>query len=243
VIHERIVRAAPPDVAPRHVAIIMDGNRRWAAAHGLPAIEGHRRGLATLREVVAAAAGAGVEVLTAYAFSEENWQRPNREVAGLMELAALFARQDATALARENVRVRILGRRDRLPAAVEGALRELETRTAACTGLALNLAVDYSARTELAEAVRGIAADVLRGTLDPLAIDDAAIASRLHTAGQPDPDLLVRTGGDLRLSNFLLYQCAYTELFSTPIPWPEFGAEAFGAALATFAARQRRFGR
>jgi undecaprenyl diphosphate synthase len=243
VIREQIARAAPPAVAPRHIALIMDGNRRWAAAHGLPAIEGHRRGLTTLREVVAAAAAAGVEVLTAYAFSEENWQRPSAEVAGLMELAAFFARHEADALARENVRVRILGRRDRLPAAVERALHELETRTAACTGLALNLAVDYSARTELADAVRSIAADVLRGALDPHAIDDAAIASRLHTAGQPDPDLLVRTGGDLRLSNFLLYQCAYTELFSTAVPWPEFDAAAFGAALATFAARQRRFGR
>jgi undecaprenyl diphosphate synthase len=243
VIHERLPRAVAPDVAPRHVAIIMDGNRRWAAAHGLPALEGHRRGLAALRDVVAAAAQAGVDVLTAYAFSEENWHRPAAEVRGLMELAAFFARGEAAALARENVRVRILGRRDRLPAAVERALRELETRTVACTGLVLNLAVDYSARTELADAVRGIAADVLRGVLDPQTIDDAAIASRLHTAGQPDPDLLVRTGGDLRLSNFLLYQCAYTELFSTPVPWPDFNAAAFTEALATFAARQRRYGR
>jgi undecaprenyl diphosphate synthase len=225
------------------VAIIMDGNRRWAAARGLPAIEGHRRGLSTLREIVAAAASAGVDVLTAYAFSEENWQRPAPEIRGLMDLAAHFARHEAAALARENVRVRILGRRDRLPAAVARGVGELETRTVACTGLALNLAVDYSARTELADAVRGLAADVLRGVLDPQAIDDAAIASRLHTAGQPDPDLLVRTGGELRLSNFLLYQCAYTELFSTPVPWPEFDAAAFTAALATFAARQRRFGR
>jgi len=243
VIHERIPRAVAPAVAPRHVAIIMDGNRRWAAARGLPALEGHRRGLSTLRDVIAAAATAGVGVLTAYAFSEENWQRPAAEVGGLMELAALFARREGAALARENVRVRTLGRRDRLPAAVDRALSELETQTAACTGLALNLAIDYSARTELADAVRGIAADVLSGLLDPQAIDDAAIASRLHTAGQPDPDLLVRTGGDLRLSNFLLYQCAYTELFSTPVAWPDFDAEAFTAALATFAARQRRFGR
>jgi len=243
VIHERIPRVPAPAVAPRHVAIIMDGNRRWAAAHGLPALEGHRRGLAALRDVVAAAANAGVAVLTAYAFSEENWNRPTAEVRGLMELAAYFAGHEAAALARENVRVRILGRRDRLPSAVARGLAELEARTAACSGLTLNLAIDYSARTELADAVRGIAADVLRGALDPQTIDDAAIASRLHTAGQPDPDLLVRTGGDLRLSNFLLYQCAYTELFSTPVAWPDFDAAAFTEALATFAVRQRRFGR
>ena len=242
-IHERIPRAVAPDVAPRHVAIIMDGNRRWAAARGLPALEGHRRGLTALREVVAAAAHAGVDVLTAYAFSEENWSRPRAEIGGLMELATHFARHEAAALARENVRVRILGRRDRLPLAVARALKGMETQTAACTGLTLNLAVDYSARTELADAVRAIAADVLSGALDPLAIDDATIAGRLHTAGQPDPDLLVRTGGELRLSNFLLYQCAYTELFSTPVAWPDFDGAAFDAALATFAARQRRFGR
>jgi len=241
--HERVRRAAGTQAAPRHVAIIMDGNRRWATERGLPAIEGHRRGVVALRAVVGAAANAGVDVLTAYAFSEENWQRPIAEVGGLMELAAHFARHEANALARENVRVRILGRRDRLPEPVSRALADLERRTAACTGLTLNLAIDYSARTELADAVRRIAADVARGVLDPHAIDDAAISARLHTAGQPDPDLLVRTGGDLRLSNFLLYQCAYTELMSSPTPWPDFDAAAFDAALATFAARQRRFGR
>jgi undecaprenyl diphosphate synthase len=241
--HERLSTAALPALAPRHVAIIMDGNRRWATARGLPAIEGHRRGLTALRAVVAAAASAGVGVLTAYAFSEDNWQRPPAEVGGLLDLATHFARREAAALARENVRVRILGRRDRLPEAVVRALAEMETRTASCTGLALNLAVDYSARTELADAVRRLAVDVASGALDPQAIDDAAIAGRLHTAGMPDPDLLVRTGGELRLSNFLLYQCAYTELFSTPTPWPDFDAAAFDAALATFAARQRRFGR
>jgi undecaprenyl diphosphate synthase len=160
-----------------------------------------------------------------------------------MELAAHFARHEASALARENVRVRILGRRDRLPEPVVRSLADLEVRTAACSGLNLNLAIDYSARTELADAVRALAADVRSGALDPEAIDDAAIAARLHTAGQPDPDLLLRTGGDLRLSNFLLYQCAYTELMSTATPWPDFDAAAFEAALASFAARQRRFGR
>jgi undecaprenyl diphosphate synthase len=230
-------------VAPRHVAIIMDGNRRWAAAHGLPAIEGHRRGVQTLHRVIEAASRAHIDVLTVYAFSEENWGRPNDEVGPLFDLARAFARREAKALVRENVRVRLIGRRDRLPRAAVDALEELETRTIACSGLTLNLAIDYGARTELAGAIRTLAIDVAAGRLDPAAIDDAAISARLHTAGQPDPDLLIRTGGDLRLSNFLLYQCAYTELWSTAVTWPDFDAAAFDAALASFASRQRRFGR
>lgn len=229
--------------APRHVAIIMDGNRRWAAANNLPQIEGHRRGMLTLRRIVIAAARAGIDVLTAYAFSEENWGRSSAEVGTLMELGASFARREADAFAREGVRVRVIGRRDRLPIALREALLMLETRTDGGGAMTLNLAVDYGARTELASAVRMLAEDVAAGRLEPDDIDEDAIAGRLSTAGLPDPDLLIRTGGELRLSNFLLYQCAYTELWSTPVPWPQFDARAFAGALAAYAQRQRRFGK
>jgi undecaprenyl diphosphate synthase len=236
--------AAPlPSSAPRHVAIIMDGNRRWATARGLPPIEGHRRGVRALQRTVPAAARAGVDVLTVYAFSEENWGRPTDEIALLMELGRVFVRREADALIRANVRARVIGKRDRLPVAVCEALAELEDRTRAGSGMILNLAIDYSARTELCDAIRALAYDVADGKLDPDAIDDDAIAAKLSTAGMPDPDLLIRTGGELRLSNFLLYQCAYTELWSTLTPWPEFDGRAFDAALAAFAGRQRRFGR
>jgi undecaprenyl diphosphate synthase len=235
--------ADAPATAPRHVAIIMDGNRRWAAANNLPQIEGHRRGMLTLRRIVIAAARAGIDVLTAYAFSEENWGRSSAEVGTLMELGAVFARREADAFAREGIRVRVIGRRDRLPIALREALAMLETRTAGGTVMTLNLAVDYGARNELAAAVRTLAEDVAAGRLEPDAIDEETIAGRLSTAGLPDPDLLIRTGGELRLSNFLLYQCAYTELWSTPVPWPQFDARAFAGALASYAQRQRRFGK
>jgi undecaprenyl diphosphate synthase len=160
-----------------------------------------------------------------------------------MELAGIFARRESGALLRANVRARVIGKRDRLPASVREALAELEAHTLAASGMILNLAIDYSARTELCDAIRALARDVAAGTIEPDAIDDDAIGAKLMTAGMPDPDLLIRTGGELRLSNFLLYQCAYTELWSTLTPWPEFDGRAFDAALAAFAQRQRRFGR
>jgi undecaprenyl diphosphate synthase len=243
IVIERIEAVPELATTPRHVAVIMDGNRRWAAANGLPQIEGHRRGMLTLRRIVIAAAKAGIEVLTVYAFSEENWGRSSAEVGTLMDLGATFARREADAFAREGVRVRLIGRRDRLPVALREAFAMLEARTAGGTGMTLNLAVDYGARTELASAVRMLAAEVAAGRLEPDAIDEDAIAARLSTAGLPDPDLLIRTGGDLRLSNFLLYQCAYTELWSTEVPWPQFDARAFSGALASYAQRQRRFGK
>jgi undecaprenyl diphosphate synthase len=240
---ERVEARPQHAPAPRHVAIIMDGNRRWAAAGGLPAIEGHRRGMLTLRRIVVAAAKAGIDVLTVYAFSEENWGRSPAEIGTLMDLGVTFARREADAFAREGVRVRLIGRRDRLPIALREAFAMLEARTAACSGMTLNLAVDYGARTELCAAIRSLAEDVAAGRLEPDAIDEDAIAGRLSTAGMPDPDLLIRTGGDLRLSNFLLYQCAYTELWSTSVPWPQFDARAFTSALESYAQRQRRFGK
>jgi undecaprenyl diphosphate synthase len=243
IVIERIEAVPVLASTPRHVAVIMDGNRRWAAANGLPQIEGHRRGMLVLRRIVIAAAKAGIEVLTVYAFSEENWGRSSAEVGMLMDLGATFARREADAFAREGIRVRVIGRRDRLPIALREAFATLESRTAGGTGMTLNLAVDYGARTELASAVRLLAEEVAAGRLEPDAIDEDAIAARLSTAGLPDPDLLIRTGGDLRLSNFLLYQCAYTELWSTTVPWPQFDARAFTGALASYAQRQRRFGK
>jgi undecaprenyl diphosphate synthase len=239
---EQLERGAPASI-PQHVAIIMDGNRRWAAERGLPAIEGHRRGVRALQRVVGAATRIGVDVLTVFAFSEENWGRDAREVTALMDLAAAFARREASVLARAGVRVRAIGRRDRIPASLSRALDALEARTAGGRRMVLNLAIDYGARRELCDAVRALAREVAAGHLEPGAIDDEAVSAHLWTAGQPDPDLLIRTGGDLRLSNFLLYQCAYTELWSTATPWPAFDAAAFSAAVATFSQRQRRFGR
>ncbi len=238
---ERIEPAC--STAPRHVAIIMDGNRRWARSHGMPPIEGHRRGMRTLRTIVEAAARAGVDVLTVYAFSEENWQRDRGEVGGLMDVGAAFARRETAQLVRDGVRVRLIGRRDRLPTSLRDAFDDMERRSAHNRRITLNLAVDYGARSELTAAVQALARDVAAGRLDPDDIDEDALARNLWTAGLPDPDLLIRTGGDLRLSNFLLFQCAYTELWSTPVTWPAFGVETFTAALNSFAQRQRRFGK
>jgi undecaprenyl diphosphate synthase len=238
---ERIEPA--PEGAPRHVAIIMDGNRRWARSHGLPPLEGHRRGMQTLHTIVEAAARAGVGILTVYAFSEENWQRDRHEVGGLMEIGAVFARRETAQLVRDGVRVRLIGRRDRLPTSLREAFETMERRSAHNRRITLNLAVDYGARSELTAAVQALARAVAAGTITPAEIDEDALERNLWTAGLPDPDLLIRTGGDLRLSNFLLFQCAYTELWSTPVPWPAFGADAFNDALAAFGKRQRRFGK
>lgn len=228
---------------PRHVAIIMDGNRRWASQRALPAIEGHRRGAEMLREIASESAEIGVEYLTVFAFSEENWERPAAEVGVLMDLVRAFARAEARGLRRNGVRVRLLGRRDRIPAATAAALDELVLGTAACTGLQLNLAINYGARAELCDAVRALATDVATGRLAAASVDEDVLSRYLYTAGIPDPDLLIRTGGDLRLSNFLLYQVAYTELWSTPAYWPDFDRTHFREALQAFSARQRRFGK
>ncbi len=227
---------------PRHVAIIMDGNRRWAKRRGLPGIEGHRRGILALREVTRAASDLGVEIVTVYGFSTENWRRDASEINFLFELCVYFARTEIAELNRNNVRVRVIGDWEALPNGARNALCELQDRTASNDGLVLNLAVNYSSRSELERAVRGIARDVAEGRLDVEAIDDELIASRLFTAGIPDPDLLIRPGGEQRLSNFLLYQAAYTELVMTDIFWPDFSRAHFEAAVREFSGRQRRFG-
>jgi undecaprenyl diphosphate synthase len=238
-----IERAPVATGVPRHVAIIMDGNRRWAHARGLSALEGHRRGMDALERAVDAALHMGIGMLTVYAFSEENWSRERREVFGLFGLAEAFAREKAAALAARGVQVRVIGRRDRLPHGVVEAFRILEERTAGGTAMLLTIAVDYGARTELRDACRALARDVVAGRLTPEQIDEDAIAAQLWTAGLPDPDLVVRTGGELRLSNFLLYQCAYAELWATTDPWPEFDAATLDRAVDAFATRERRFGR
>jgi undecaprenyl diphosphate synthase len=228
---------------PRHVAIIMDGNRRWAQARGLSALEGHRRGMDALERAVDGALRTGIAMLTVYAFSEENWARERSEVFGLFELATSFAREKAAALSARGVRVRVIGRRDRLPKSLAEAFRILEDRTAAGSALLLTIAVDYGARSELRDACRALAREVAAGRLSPDAIDEDAIAENLWTAGLPDPDLVVRTGGELRLSNFLLYQSAYAELWATNESWPDFDAVTLDRAVGAYAARERRFGR
>jgi undecaprenyl diphosphate synthase len=238
-----IERAPATTGGPRHVAIIMDGNRRWARTHGLPALEGHRRGIIALERAVDAGLRTGIAMLTVYAFSEENWSRERGEVFGLFGLAESFAREKAAELAARGVRVRMIGRRDRLPRGVVEAFRTLETRTAAGTAMLLTIAVDYGARTELRDACRALARDVAEGRIAPEQIDEDAIAAKLWTAGLPDPDLVVRTGGELRLSNFLLYQSAYAELWSTPDPWPEFDGATLDRAVGAFTSRERRYGR
>ena len=229
-------------MTPRHVAIIMDGNRRWAIERGLPIACGYRRGVGALRRTLHAAAEAGVRVVTAYAFSEENWDRPQSEVGLLMDLCARAARGELRRLAREGVRVRLCGRSERLPARTRAALERLVAETSCNRGILLNLAIDYGGRREIGDAVRALVQEVRAGVLDADSIDEHALQSRLYTAGLPDPDLIVRTGGELRLSNFLLFQAAYAEFWVTPTYWPDFDAGHFGAALADFASRQRRYG-
>ncbi len=233
---------ALPGRLPRHVAIIMDGNRRWAKRHGLPAIEGHRRGIVALRRVTRAASDLGIEALTVYGFSTENWNRDAREISLLFELCVYFARNELAELQSNNVRVRVIGDWQSLPRAPRAALEELQSGTAANDGLILNLAVNYSSHAELTQAVRAIASDVAAGTLPAAAVDEATIARYLYTAGLPELDLLIRPGGEHRLSNFLLYQAAYAELVMSDVYWPDFSKDDFARALVEYAQRERRFG-
>lgn len=232
----------PEPALPRHVAIIMDGNRRWARERGLAAKDGHRAGGEALHATVRAAAQCGIEILTVYAFSEENWRRGEGEVGALMNLVRFFALREARPLQRANVRVRAIGRIGDLPPVTKAAIDTLVEATASCTGMLLNLALNYGARGELGDAMRAIALDVREGRIGLDAMDDDLLSRYLYTKGLPDPDLLIRTGGELRVSNFLLYQIAYAELWSTPANWPEFGPRLLDEALSDFASRQRRFG-
>lgn len=233
--------ATPPRM-PVHVAVIMDGNGRWARAHGLPRAAGHRAGAEAARRIVRAAGRAGVRVLTLYSFSTENWKRPTDEVDALMALCRDFLLREQDELRRENVRFRQIGRRAGLPPDVVRSIEEVERRTADATGLDLVVALNYGAREEIVDAVRALARRVQAGTLQPDAIDEATFAAALSTAGLPDPDLLIRSAGEMRVSNFLLWQISYAELYVSPALWPDFTPADFAGALRDFAARDRRFG-
>jgi undecaprenyl diphosphate synthase len=215
----------------------MDGNRRWAKAHRLPTIEGHRRGIVALRHVTRAASDFGIPMMTVYGFSTENWKRDTTEISLLLDLCVYFARTELDELHRNNVKVRVIGQYQMLPRASREALDHLMERTAGNTGLALNLAVNYSARAELRVAVETLARDVRAGSLAPEAIDDAVVASYLSTASMPDPDLLIRPGGESRLSNFMLYQLAEAELYLTDVFWPDFDRAQFVRAIEAFRER------
>ncbi len=233
----------PATGVPRHVAVIMDGNGRWAEARGLPRSAGHRAGIKAVRGVIEHSVRRGVGALTMFAFSSENWRRPQEEVGLLMQLFVEALQREADGLARNGVRLRVIGDRQRLaPQLIEG-IREAEQRTAANERLELFVAVSYGGRWDIAQAARSLAADAARGALGPDAIDEAAVAGRLALAGVPDPELFIRTGGERRLSNFLLWNVAYTELYFTDVLWPDFGPDEYDEAIAFFAGRERRFGR
>ena len=228
---------------PRHVAIIMDGNGRWARERRMPRPFGHRSGMRAVREVVEGAVEAGLEVLSLFAFSQENWQRPPTEITALMSLLEEYVAREADELHERGVRVRVLGALDRLTPDAAAAVDRVVRQTAGNDRLTLNLFISYSARAELVRAARLLAEDAAAGHIEVAAIDEAAFAARLYTADCPDPDLLIRTSGEQRISNFLLWQLAYSELFLSPVLWPDFTrAELFGAIRA-FQSRERRFGR
>jgi undecaprenyl diphosphate synthase len=228
---------------PRHIAIIMDGNGRWASERGLPRVLGHRAGVETIRSVVSACSRRGIEVLTLYAFSNENWRRPRAEVTALMHLLEIYLQQELPSLARNNVRLNVIGQTWRLPASAQQILRRSIAATRRNTGLVLNLAISYSGRAEIVDAVRRIADKVRQGRCRPEQITERLLARHLDTARLPDPDLLIRTSGEMRVSNFLLWQLSYTELYVTPTLWPDFRAQHLAAAIAAYRRRERRFGR
>lgn len=227
---------------PRHIAVIMDGNGRWAKERGLPRIAGHREGVESVRDIVEACGQLGVRYLTLYAFSTENWKRPQDEVSLLMRLLLTALRDETDRLHNNNVRLRMIGDIEALPTEVQSELREAATRTAKNTGLTLTLALSYSGRWEITQAIRAIAHEVQSGRLKPEEITEESISRYLTTEDIPDPDLLVRTSGELRLSNFLLWQVAYTELYITPGYWPAFRRNALYAAIDEYQRRERRFG-
>jgi undecaprenyl diphosphate synthase len=227
---------------PVHVAIIMDGNGRWAAARGLPRFEGHRRGVEALRRTVRAAIDLGIGYLTVYSFSSENWRRPPQEVSDLMGLLKRFIRNDLADLHRNKVRVRVIGSRERLAEDIRALLDEAENLTAGNLGLTLVVAFNYGSRFEIAEAAKAMAADVLAGRLKLEDITPERLDARLETQGIPDPDLVIRTSGEQRISNFLLWQCAYSEFVFTPVLWPDFDRAALEGAISEFRGRDRRYG-
>jgi undecaprenyl diphosphate synthase len=240
---ELLARLRVDGAVPRHVAIIMDGNGRWARERLLPRPLGHRSGMKSVRAVVEGALAAGVEVLSLFAFSQENWQRPATEVGALMSLLEEYIAREVAELRAQGVRVKVLGDLTRLTPAAARAVAHVTSETAHCDRLTLNLFISYGGRAELVRAARQLAEDVAAGRLAPEDVDERAVAERLYTADCPDPDLLIRTSGELRISNFLLWQIAYAEIFISPVLWPDFGKRELFEAIVSFQRRERRFGK
>jgi undecaprenyl diphosphate synthase len=231
-----------PTRIPRHIAIIMDGNGRWARRRGLPRVEGHRCGERAVRRVVETCGELGVEHLTLYTFSAENWRRSEAEVSALMRLIEVVARKEIHELHRKGVRVNVIGRLHELPHSLQEELYRDMAMTRENTGMTVNLAINYGGRAEIVDAARRLAEQVARGVLQPSEITEEAMAREMYAPNLPDPDLLIRTGGEMRLSNFLLWECAYSELWVTPTLWPDFGPSDLLAAIRSYQSRERRFG-
>ncbi len=233
---------AMPLPVPAHVAIIMDGNGRWAKARGLPRTAGHKRGAEAVRRTVECARELGISYLTLYAFSAENWKRPSTEVTDLMGLLRLYLRNEVRNLHKNGIRLKVVGDRSRLGADIVALIADSEALTAANSALTLTLALSYGGRQEITEAARRIAREVAEGRLTPEQVDEDAMAARLFTTGMPDPDLVIRTSGEKRISNFLLWQSAYAELVFLDVLWPDFGRGELEAAIRDFHGRERRYG-
>lgn len=232
----------PPAARPRHIAVIMDGNGRWAQRQGLPRIEGHRRGVASVRRVTEECARLGMEQLTLYCLSSENWKRPRQELDFLMHLLEQYLIEERTTILNQNIRLAVIGRRTGIPDDVQREMDKTIEMSATNTGLRLCLAVNYGARSEIVDGVRKLVAEACAGTLRPEQVDEQRIADSLYTAGMPDPDLVIRTAGELRISNFLLWQISYAEIWVTSRCWPEFEEADLHRAIRDFGARDRRFG-
>jgi undecaprenyl diphosphate synthase len=231
-----------PERMPRHVAIIMDGNGRWAESRGISRVEGHRQGLEACRAVVRSAGDLGIDFLTLYAFSLENWNRPRAEVRALMRLLETYLEEELAEVMRNGIRVRVIGRSERLPPSVRTRVEEAVENTRENREMTLIFALSYGGRAEIVDAARRIARDAEEGKLDPDRIDDKVFASYLYAPDVPDPDLLIRTGAELRVSNFLLWQIAYTEIYTTDVMWPDFDKHHLVEAIRDYQSRERRFG-
>ncbi len=237
-----LARAIDAERLPAHIAVIMDGNGRWARRRGMPRIAGHKAGVESVRITVETCARLGVQALTLYAFSVENWKRPRAEVETLWRLLRIYLRSELPVMHRHDIRFTAIGRLDALPSFVRGELESVIAATASNSGMQLNLAINYGGRAELVDAIRALVEDARRGALFTEEIDEAAISARLYTAGMPDPDLLIRTSGEMRVSNFLLWQIAYAELYVTETLWPDFSRGELLRAILDYQKRDRRFG-
>jgi len=237
-LEEGLARQVDFDRLPQHIAVIMDGNGRWAAQRHLPRVEGHRAGIESVREVVESSARLGIQVLTLYAFSVENWKRPATEVSTLMMLLKRYLRLELNTLLRNNIRFRVIGRESELAPDIRAELADAERKTASNTGMLFNIALNYGGRAEIVEAARRL----LEGGVAPEELDEQRFAGFLYTAGQPDPDLLIRTSGEMRVSNFLLWQIAYAEIWVTETLWPDFRRQHLLEAIVAYQKRHRRYG-